>query len=82
MRGQDPSGQELDDRSSGRSGSYVDVAGKISGETALFHQPARRHRHVLKQDTGIETIDLYPSIVSSNFIEVTWHADDQLLQPV
>jgi len=56
---------------------YVEVAG----------QEAPKERHHLtnrlegagmywKQDTGIETLELYPSIISSNFIELTRHADD------
>ncbi|MBN2774128.1 MAG: MoaF N-terminal domain-containing protein [Prolixibacteraceae bacterium] len=29
-----------------------------------------------KQDTGIETLELYASVVSTNFVELTRHADD------
>jgi hypothetical protein len=56
---------------------YVDVAGKEA--------PKKRHHTTnrlegtgmyWKQDTGIETLDLYPSIASSNFIELTRLADD------
>jgi hypothetical protein len=77
--GKDPSGQQLDDREVQRQiwFGYVDEAGKKA--------PEQRHHFTnrlegtgmyWKQDTGIETIDLYPSIISSNFIEVTRHADD------
>jgi hypothetical protein len=56
---------------------YVEVAG----------QEAPKERHHLtnrlegagmywKQDTGIETLEFYPSIISSNFVELTRHADD------
>lgn len=56
---------------------YVEVAG----------QKPPKQRHGLtnrlegkglywKQDTGIETLELYTSIVSSTFVELTRHADD------
>ena len=56
---------------------YVEIAG----------QEAPKERHHLtnrieskgmywRQDTGIETLELYHSIVSSNFVELTRHADD------
>lgn len=77
--GKDPSGQELDDREVQRQiwFGYVDVAGKKAPE-ARHHFTNRLEGTGMywKQDTGIETIDLYPSIISSNFIEVTRHADD------
>lgn len=56
---------------------YVDVAGKEA--------PPKRHHTTnrlegtgiyWKQDNGIETLDLYPSVSSSNFVELTRHADD------
>jgi hypothetical protein len=56
---------------------YVDVPGKEA--------PKKRHHTTnrlegtgmyWKQDTGIETLDLYPSVSSSNFVELTRHADD------
>ncbi len=56
---------------------YVDVAGKEA--------PKKRHHTTnrlegtgmyWKQDTGVETLDLYPSVSSTNFIELTRHADD------
>ncbi len=56
---------------------YVDVRGKEA--------PKKRHHTTnrlegtgmyWKQDTGIQTLDLYPSVASSNFIELTRLADD------
>jgi hypothetical protein len=56
---------------------YVDAPGKEA--------PKKRHHTTnrlegtgmyWKQDTGIETLDLYPSVASSNFIELTRLADD------
>ncbi len=56
---------------------YVEVSGKEA--------PKKRHHTTnrlegsgmyWKQDTGIETLDLYPSVSSSNFVELTRHADD------
>ena len=56
---------------------YVDVPGTDA--------PKKRHHTTnrlegtgmyWKQDTGIETLDLYPSVSSSNFVELTRHADD------
>lgn len=56
---------------------YVDVPGK--------NPPKERH-HITNrlegkglhwtQDTGIETLELYTSVVSSNFVELTRHVDD------
>ncbi len=77
--GKDGTGQTLDDREVQRQiyFGYVEVAGKAA--------PKERHHFTnrlegtgmyWKQDTGIETLDLYPSIISSNFIELTRHADD------
>lgn len=56
---------------------YVDVPGKEA--------PKKRHSTTnrlegtgmyWKQDTGIETLDLYPSVSSTNFVELTRLADD------
>ena len=77
--GKDSQGQVLDDREVQRQiyFGYVEVAGKEA--------PKKRHHTTnrlegtgmyWKQDTGIETLDLYPSIISSNFVELTRHADD------
>ncbi len=77
--GKDGQGQALDDREVQRQiyFGYVEARGQ--------EPPKRLHRTTnrlegtgmyWKQDTGIETLDLYPSIVSSNFVELTRHADD------
>jgi hypothetical protein len=56
---------------------YVEIPGKEA--------PKKRHHTTnrlegtgmyWKQDAGIETLDLYPSVSSSNFVELTRHADD------
>ncbi len=56
---------------------YVDVPGKEA--------PKNRHATTnriegkgmyWKQDTGIETLEFYASVVSSNFVELTRHVDD------
>jgi hypothetical protein len=56
---------------------YVEVAGQ---------KPPEKHHHLTnriegkgmywKQDTGIETLELYSSVVSTNFVELTRHMDD------
>jgi Molybdenum cofactor biosynthesis protein F. len=79
--GKDSAGVPLDPREVQRQiyYGYLEEAGK----------PAPKKRHHLtnrvegkgffwKQDTGIETLELYPSIVSSSFVELTRHADDLL----
>jgi len=77
--GKDGTGQPLDDREVQRQiyFGYVDVAGKAAPKE-LHHFTNRLEGTGMywKQDTGIETLDLYPSIISSNFIELTRHADD------
>ncbi len=77
--GKDGFGQPLDDREVQRQiyYGYVETAGKGA--------PAERH-HLTnrvegkgfhwRQDTGIETLEFYPSIVASSFVELTRHADD------
>ncbi len=56
---------------------YVDVADQ--------DPPGNRHHYTnrvegkgmyWKQDTGIETLELYASVVSTNFVELSRHADD------
>jgi len=56
---------------------YVDVPGKEA--------PKKRHHTTnrlegsgmyWKQDTGIETLELYASVSSTNFVELTRHVDD------
>jgi len=77
--GKDPGGTVLDNREVQRQiyYGYVEVAGK---------QPPKGRHHATnrlegagmywKQDTGIETLEFYPSVISSNFVELTRHADD------
>jgi len=71
--------QPLDDREVQRQiyYGYVEVAGKDA--------PKERHHltnrvegkgFYWKQDNGIETIELYPSVISSSFIELSRHVDD------
>jgi len=77
--GKDSSGQALDDREVQREIYYgfVEVAGKQAPKER-HHLTNRLEGTGLywKQDTGIETLDLYPSVISSNFVELTRHADD------
>lgn len=77
--GKDAQGQALDDREVQRQiyFGYVEVAGKEAPKK-LHHTTNRLEGTGMywKQDTGIETLDLYPSIISSNFVELTRHADD------
>jgi hypothetical protein len=56
---------------------YIEVKGQ--------EPPKERHHHTnriegkglyWKQDTGIETLEFYASVVTSNFIELTRHADN------
>jgi hypothetical protein len=56
---------------------YVDVPGKEAPK-ARHHLTNRIEGKGLywKQDTGIETLELYASIVSTNFVELTRHMDD------
>ena len=77
--GKDGQGQALDDREVQRQiyFGYVEVAGKEVPKK--LHRTTNRLEGTgmyWKQDTGIETLDLYPSIISSNFVELTRHADD------
>jgi hypothetical protein len=77
--GKDPRGQDLDDREVQRQiyFGHIDVAGKEAPKKQ--HQTTNRLEGAgfyWKQDAGIETLDLYPSVISSNFVELTRHADD------
>jgi hypothetical protein len=76
--GKDSQGQVLDDREVQRQiyFGYVDAPGQ--------DPPIERHHTTnriegkgmyWKQDTGIETLEFYTSVVSSNFVELTRHAD-------
>ena len=55
---------------------YIEAAGKKPPE-ALHHLTNRIEGKgaYWKQDTGIETLELYASVASVNFIELTRHAD-------
>jgi len=77
--GKDGGGQALDDREIQRQiyYGYVEVSG---GEA-----PKERHHLTNRlegkgfhwvQDSGIETLEFYPSIISSSFVELTRHVDD------
>jgi hypothetical protein len=73
-------GQPLDDREVQRQFyfGYVEVEGQRNPPEKL-HTTTNRLEGTgfyWKQDTGIETLELYPSIISSNFVELTRHADD------
>jgi len=56
---------------------YVEVAGQKAPE-ARHHLTNRIEGKGVhwKQDNGIETLELYTSVVSSNFVELTRHVDD------
>jgi hypothetical protein len=56
---------------------YIDVAGK-SAPDKRHHLTNRIEGKGLywKQDTGIETLEYYASVVSTNFVELTRHVDD------
>ncbi len=56
---------------------YVDIAGQKPPEKR-HHLTNRIEGKGLywKQDTGIETLEFYASVVSSNFVELTRHMDD------
>ena len=76
--GRDGQGQVLDDREVQRDiyFGYAEVAGQTP--------PVKRHHRTnriegkgmyWKQDTGIETLEFYTSVLSSNFVELTRHTD-------
>ncbi len=76
--GKDGQGQVLDDREVQRQiyFGYVEVAGE--------KPPSKRHHTTnriegkgmyWKQDTGVETLEFYASVISSNFVELTRYAD-------
>ena len=56
---------------------YVEVAGQKAPETR-HHLTNRIEGKGMywKQDTGIETLEFYASVVSTNFVELTRHVDD------
>jgi hypothetical protein len=57
---------------------YVEIEGQKTPPERLHHMTNRLEGtgFYWKQDTGIETLDLFPSVASSNFVELTRHADD------
>jgi len=77
--GKDGQGQALDDREVQRQiyFGYVDVAGKEAPK-ARHHTTNRIEGKGMywRQDTGIETLEFYTSVISSNFVEMTRLADD------
>ncbi len=77
--GKDSQGQVLDDREVQRQIYFgcVEVAGKEAPE-ARHHTTNRIEGKGMywKQDTGIETLEFYTSVVSSNFVELTRQVDD------
>ena len=76
--GKDSQGQVLDDREVQRQiyFGYVEAAGK-EAPNSRHHTTNRIEGKGMywKQDTGIETLEFYPSVISSNFVELTRHAD-------
>lgn len=77
--GKDNLGQVLDNREVQRQiyFGYVEFAGKEAPK--VRHHTTNRIEGkgmYWKQDTGIETLEFYTSVVSSNFVELTRHVDD------
>jgi hypothetical protein len=72
-------GMVVDDREVQRQiyFGYVEVAGQKPPEK-LHHLTNRVEGKGMywKQDTGIETLEFYASIISANFVELTRHVDD------
>jgi hypothetical protein len=77
--GKDNQGQVLDNREVQRQlyFGYVEVTGNEAPK-ARHHSTNRIEGKGMywKQDTGIETLEFYASVISSNFVELTRHADD------
>jgi hypothetical protein len=77
--GKDSQGQDLDNREVQRQicFGYVDVPGQVPPEKR-HHTTNRIEGKGMywKQDTGVETLEFYPSVVSSNFVELTRHRDN------
>jgi hypothetical protein len=77
--GKDDQGQALDNREVQRQiyFGYVDVAGKDAPK-ARHHTTNRIEGKGMywKQDIGIETLEFYTSVVSSNFVELSRQVDD------
>ncbi len=77
--GEGNQGQVLDNREVQRQiyFGYLDAPGQSTPEAR--HHPTNRIEGkgmYWKQDTGIETLEFYPSVVSSTFVELTRHADN------
>ena len=77
--GKDSQGEVLDDREVQRQiyFGYVEVPGREPPKAR--HQTTNRIEGkgmYWRQDTGIETLEFYTSVVSSNFVERTRQADD------
>jgi hypothetical protein len=77
--GKDSQGEVLDDREVQRQiyFGYVEVAGRELPK-ARHHTTNRIEGKGMywKQDTGIETLEFYTSVVSSNYVERTRQVDD------
>jgi hypothetical protein len=77
--GKDNQGQALDDREVQRQiyFGYIEVAGKEAPKTRHHTTNRIEGKGIYwKQDAGIETLEFYASVVSSNFVELTRHVDD------
>ncbi len=69
---------EIDDREVQRQ-IYYGYVDKGQGEPEKLHTLTNRIQGkgmYWKQDNGIETLEFYASIISTNFVELTRHADD------
>jgi hypothetical protein len=77
--GKDDQGQLLDNREVQRQiyFGYVEAAGEEIPK-ARHHTTNRIEGKGMfwRQDAGIETLEFYTSVVSTNFVELTRHADD------
>lgn len=77
--GEDSQGQVPDNREVQRQiyFGYLDVPGQPPPETR-HHTTNRIEGKGMywKQDTGIETLEFYPSVLSSTFVELTRHSDN------
>jgi hypothetical protein len=77
--GKDNQGQVLDNREVQRQMyfGYVEVVGKEAPKSR-HHTTNRIEGKGMywKQDTGIETLEFYTSVVSTNFVELTRQVDD------
>jgi hypothetical protein len=77
--GKDSQGEVLEDREVQRQiyFGYVEVAGREPPKARHYTTNRIEGKGMYwKQDTGIETLEFYTSVVSSNFVERTRQADD------